>query len=319
MLNLTREQRTKCHKLGLRTDKEIEGYYLGNMTAFQDYLGYLELDAGLVPSGLTRTFLDWVAFMRPTLAVLRLSGSPLPSRPQVETTEAAAPRELFLKEILSPIRNQQNRGTCVSFATMAAVEAAFCRGKVDLSEQFQYWSIKQDDGMPDSDGSWVNVSFEKSLMARGACKETTWPYNPNPTNDPGQGPPPDGAIEEAAKNKPSHVKEIEVTIESLKAVLCNKKVVAFGVPVFDSWFRNPEVKRTGKINMPIPGEASIGGHAMALVGYKDDGNAPGGGVFILRNSWGTEWAGECSYGPGYGTIPYAYILKYGRDMWTVTK
>jgi C1A family cysteine protease len=49
---------------------------------------------------------------------------------------------------------------------------------------------------------------------------------------------------------------------------------------------------------------------MALVGYQDDTNAPGGGYFLLRNSWGTDWANQSYYGAGYGVIPYAYIQKY---------
>jgi hypothetical protein len=46
---------------------------------------------------------------------------------------------------------------------------------------------------------------------------------------------------------------------------------------------------------------------MCLVGYQDDASTPGDGVFILRNSWGHAFGTECSYGVGYGTIPYGYI------------
>ena len=44
-----------------------------------------------------------------------------------------------------------------------------------------------------------------------------------------------------------------------------------------------------------PGDARIGGHAVAIVGYTDDGN------FIVRNSWGMEW-GEDGY--AYATPLY---------------
>lgn len=62
--------------------------------------------------------------------------------------------------------------------------------------------------------------------------------------------------------------------------------------------------------MPLPNEPESGGHSMALVGYQDDTNAPGGGYFLLRNSWGTDWANQNYYGAGYGVIPYAYIQNH---------
>ena len=46
---------------------------------------------------------------------------------------------------------------------------------------------------------------------------------------------------------------------------------------------------------------------MCLIGYQDHADAPGGGFFILRNSWFGMWGMDCPYGSGNGTIPYAYI------------
>jgi hypothetical protein len=68
--------------------------------------------------------------------------------------------------------------------------------------------------------------------------------------------------------------------------------------------------------MRIGSEASVGGHAMCCVGYQDDANSPGGGFFILRNSWGTGWAYQSPYGAGYGTIPYAYIATQNWEAVT---
>ena len=59
--------------------------------------------------------------------------------------------------------------------------------------------------------------------------------------------------------------------------------------------------------MPLPGEDTRGGHAMCMVGYQDDAAAPGGGFFIVRNSWGEGWAYACDYGAGHALIPYDYI------------
>jgi C1A family cysteine protease len=72
--------------------------------------------------------------------------------------------------------------------------------------------------------------------------------------------------------------------------------------------------------MPIGGERDVGGHCVCIVGYQDDGantvtETPGGGFFILRNSWGTVWGHDCAFGAGYGTIPYAYIAAYNWEAY----
>lgn len=59
---------------------------------------------------------------------------------------------------------------------------------------------------------------------------------------------------------------------------------------------------------------------MCLVGYEDLAQEEelGGGKFILRNSWGTTtWAYQSAYSPGYGTIPYAYIARYGQEAYSI--
>lgn len=66
-----------------------------------------------------------------------------------------------------------------------------------------------------------------------------------------------------------------------------------------------------------PTSATInGGHALAIVGYKDDPAIRGGGYFIIKNSWGTDCADK-----GYQYVPYYYCKR--RDMycamWTIDK
>jgi C1A family cysteine protease len=102
------------------------------------------------------------------------------------------------------------------------------------------------------------------------------------------------------------------SVESIKAELASGRCVAFAIPVFNSWFQNLEVRRTGDIVMPVPGEVrSPLGHAMCIVGYQDLADEPEiGGRFILRNSWNEQWAIRSPYEPGYGTIPYTYIARF---------
>jgi len=50
---------------------------------------------------------------------------------------------------------------------------------------------------------------------------------------------------------------------------------------------------------------------MCMVGYEDGPDVPGGGFFLVRNSWGTTWGRDSAIEPGYARIPYAYIEQYG--------
>lgn len=62
-----------------------------------------------------------------------------------------------------------------------------------------------------------------------------------------------------------------------------------------------------------------GGHALCFAGYVDDASYPGGGYFLARNSWGTEWAPESPDGAGYARIPYAYMAMLGHLGYTMTE
>jgi C1A family cysteine protease len=97
-----------------------------------------------------------------------------------------------------------------------------------------------------------------------------------------------------------------------------QRCVAFSVPVFRSWYLSAWVRATGKINMPLPNDILEGGHAMAMVGYIDsDETGTGGGRFIIRNSWGPDWAANSGFGAGYGTIPYAYIERHCMEAYSL--
>ncbi len=222
-----------------------------------------------------------------------------------------------------PIKDQGHRGTCVAFASVAFLEYECINNlgedsDLDLSEQFFYWACKERDGEPDEDGTYYWAA-ERVLEEDGACLESTWPYEPYETSDPGQGPPPEGAVEEAKEYTFSDIDyysgPLDMDIDMLKNSLEENHIVVCGIPVYSSWQLSPEVCRTGEIPMPLSDDELRGGHAINLVGYKDDEDHPGGGYFILRNSWGEDWGEDSQYEEGYGTIPYAYINHYTRGGW----
>jgi C1A family cysteine protease len=226
-----------------------------------------------------------------------------------------APSDVNLIPQMTGIKNQGSRGTCVAFACVAVRE--FLTGsKPDLSEQFLYFWADAHDEVPEEPGTTVENGY-KGLEQAGVCLESTWRYNSKPIkNNEGQGPPPEGAFKEAEKYKLARVMDLdENSISELKSCLKGTddfpgRPISFSVPVYNSWLKSKAVELSGQITMPLPGEDDVGGHAMVIVGYQDDKSVPGGGFFILKNSWGTSWGKNCEYGSGYGTIPYSYITNY---------
>ncbi len=236
-------------------------------------------------------------------------------------TKASLPGRADLSKRLFPVRNQGGRGTCVAFASTALREFLI-ECEAGLSEQFLYWACKELDGMPEESGTYVRTAMA-ALNGMGICRTETWRYNPNeiPGNE-GQGPPPSGSEKEAlnyimpytrsvAPNCVEHYKQILTEADGIPAM-----PVVVGVLVFNSWLISPAANQTGKITMPLPGEMPVGGHAMLVVGYNDDATVPGGGYFIVRNSWGEGWAVDSPETSGHAMMPYAYIEKYCMEAFS---
>jgi hypothetical protein len=235
---------------------------------------------------------------------------------------APLPGSVDLHDRMPPVRNQRNRGTCVAHASVAVRE--FLLGPPpqstsgDLSEQFLYWDCKRKDGMPAEEGTWIRVAMA-CLQEDGVCPEEIWPYNPNPVpGNEGQDPPPAGAAERAAGQRIASGTQLQPRwVTQLKQTLADSKPIAFAVPVYAYWMSDP-VRGTGDIRMPLSSDRKLGGHAMCLVGYEDDKAIPGGGAFLVRNSWGTDWAQNSAVAPGYARLPYDYLAKFGSSAYAAT-
>ncbi len=252
-----------------------------------------------------------------------------PGLPDMETlppyeteSRAVLPDSVSLLDQLPPVRNQGGRGTCVAHAVLAVREqleiAAHSPADLDLSEQYVYWWCKAHDGIPAVSGTYVSVGM-RCLSETGAPLEATWPYVASEKEDQGQGPPPEAAAQGDPGFRVLRVQQFNRTdIDGIKACLYEGRSVAFSVPVFDSWYASSATARWGKITLPLPGEPQNGGHAMTLVGYQDDADAPGGGYFLVRNSW-QPWSWDGVWRPGYGYIPYAYIKQFASAVYSATR
>jgi hypothetical protein len=107
-------------------------------------------------------------------------------------------------------------------------------------------------------------------------------------------------------------------VYDVKVALYHKKPVMMGFNVYDNstyqyfeglgmagyapgkYTYNP-LTSTGSV---VPGLSLLGGHAVAIIGYIDDAIKPGGGLFIVENSWNTYWGYQ-----GYFYMPYSVLAS----------
>ncbi len=238
--------------------------------------------------------------------------------PAAAPGRSVLPTLVNLIDLMPPVRDQKERGTCVAHACAAVREYLLgpdASAAANLSEQYLYWACKEKDNWP-GEGTWIKVGMEV-LQAQGICPEPVWSYNPKKVADnEGQGPAPADAQEAAAAYKIAKGELLQARwVDSMKQTLAAGKPVAFAVPVYRYWLTEP-AKSTGDVRMPLSNEQTIGGHAMAMVGYQDDPSVPGGGYFMIRNSWGETWAKDSALGAGYARLPYQFISQFGRSAYS---
>ena len=232
---------------------------------------------------------------------------------------AVLPPCIDLTAEMPPVRSQGKRQTCVAFAALnCCTHALRASASCDFSPQFLYWTCKQMDNLPSTAGTFLQ-SAAKALRFQGCCPEAAWRYRPDvePNNE-AQDPVPDAAFEDLRFFDLQAIAPHSVT--DLKTTLAGGRCVAVSLEIYGNYHRSPYFARIGKFPVPIPGVKRVGGHAVCLVGYEDtpdSAESPGGGHFIVRNTWGDRWGVSSGYGlgGGYGTVAFAYIERYCREAY----
>jgi C1A family cysteine protease len=217
------------------------------------------------------------------------------------------------------VYDQGQIGSCTANAIAGAFEFELLRQQLaDFmpSRLFIYYNERQIEGTTASDSGAQIRDGITSIHKQGVCPESDWPYDATPAGPNGTWPPnappaeapPANLYSEALQNRAVSYQRVVQDINTMKGCLAQGFPFVAGFTVYES-FESPEVAKTGVVPMPTPTEATIGGHAVLVVGYDDSQNA-----WLVRNSWGTSWGIG-----GYFWMPYQYFTtrSLSSDFWTL--
>ena len=204
----------------------------------------------------------------------------------------------FKKWGLGP-RLQGNRGACSVFTVAGALEYALAsktgRG-TQLSVEFLNWASNQALGEM-RDGSFFSDLW-RGFTIYGACPEQDMPYQEE--FDPNRTP------SEEAKDHARRMHEIGCRLHWIKqwnpnTGLTEKQLAAIKGVLARQWpvcggFRWPKSARwKDDILEMAPPDGVIDGHSVLIVGYRDDPEQAGGGLFLFRNSNNNGREGYMTY------------------------
>lgn len=262
----------------------------------------------------------------------------------------------------SPVKNQENRGTCTAFSILAALET-FPGFPTDLSEQYVYAmaKLKHYKEMPEfSEGAFLKFYID-ILQRDGTLREDQEPYNPQAvvwneqeTNFEKMKKDLGGALIYNLLSFPEFSFKIQPQMytyksgadaqnsEWIKSMLDNGvKAIPVSYNVNGKYWSSHQGSRDRKID-PVDfltiiegdnkygfkvaklkyGErelfsrlqsgtldayysdtslAAIDGHAVAIVGYDENG-------FLIKNSWSSKWGDN-----GYGWISFDYHRLFASE------
>ena len=221
---------------------------------------------------------------------------------------AKLPASVDLRSQCPPVEDQGNLGSCTANALAGALEFLELKDNVkyaDLSRLFIYYNERVIEHTVSSDSGAMLRDGIKTLAKQGVCAEAKWPYvialfTKKPSA---------ACYTDASNHQITSYQRLS-TVDEMSSCLADGYPFVFGFTVYES-FESAVVAQTGTVNMPKPGEKTLGGHAVVAVGYNDKQKR-----FTIRNSWGPGWGKK-----GYFTMPYSYLdnRDLSDDFWTIRR
>ena len=205
-------------------------------------------------------------------------------------------------------RPQGPRGTCSVFALTGAIEYAVAHKQkhgTTLSTEYLNWAGHKASNRT-VDGGFFSELW-KGYEQFGICPEISLPYQSkfDVNLQPHESQTTEAKKFQDFKLKLYWIKEwnphtglTEKHIDKIKLVLRKKWPVCGGL-------RWPKQEKWTEGTLQMCGEEDVfDGHSILIVGYRDDPKEDGGGVFLIKNSGGSNRD---------GALPYSYVRAYMND------
>ena len=233
-----------------------------------------------------------------------------------EPEVATLPKAVSHRTFQTPIKNQEDRGTCVSFAACALLEALYLREKVtlDLSEQFTNMILQASIHRNTCAEGFSIPGAARIISQEGICLETLCPYEDKAET----------ARACALRPTATQLKEAVYKLENYTFFNTSHtgadkdpsnphflvSLVAQGYDVFigvgvawagagSNWGRSIIDVHLDRNGAPI---RPRGAHALLITGYDSSGAVP---YFEIKNSWGRGVGWD-----GYYRLSYDYMHQY---------
>lgn len=201
-----------------------------------------------------------------------------------------------LGNVLTSVKDQGSCGSCVAFATAAAIEAQYriqnynnSQNTVDLSEASLFFTAQRQCNKDDNRYGWNCSSAMEAAKKEGICLEYNYPYIPINQE----------AHMSEGSNRILKIEDYKVTadINQMKRwIIENGPLVSrydYYSDFYSFWYYCQN--ETDVYTRSILGSFE-GGHVICIVGYDDNKKA-----WICKNSWGSSEAHPSGYFyMGYG-------------------
>ena len=191
-------------------------------------------------------------------------------------------------------------GTCWAYASCGALESKYMLTRDDItyepdvSEQQLVWETNPDLG--DSVDGGKTCNSLDYFTSHGVVLESECPTQGTDVGAPPYWPLASGWANRVFKSASNYNLFAQGTnLDYIKSCVKAYGPLTLRMEVDNDWY-DPA---------PAPNR---GNHAVVIVGFHDNVNgesAPGGGYWIIRNSWGAGWNGD-----GYGAVAYATRPTY---------
>ncbi len=207
-------------------------------------------------------------------------------------------------DFVSPVKDQESCGACWAFAAVGALESTIAVSNntpgtfYDLSEQILISCCASANGC--SGGSTLDAA--RFLYTAGTYYENCFTYQSD-----------DIPCDESCSEWRDYsfiiqsYQPITWTLAALKEAIFLHGPIQSTMDVYEDFYSYSD-----GVYEYTTGD-KLGGHAIILIGYKDTPGYYGGGYFICKNSWGTDWGEAGFFKVGYSQVSDA--MEFGNDSY----